>query len=493
MKPTPHPRCYWVEPGKILAGTYPGELDEDIARPKLHAIVDAGVRTFINLMYPDEIDYEGELFAPYAPICTAYAQKQGVHLTYMRFSIKDGGLPTPELMTEILGAIDAALEAGGAVYLHCWGGHGRTGTVVGCYLIEHGLATADNFVSVIKYLRQSVTNKRSSPETSQIPFVCSFSRPRPGEPGYAPSRDKRHLGCLLGLAAGDALGTSVEFKAPGTFEPLGDMVGGGTFKLAPGQWTDDTSMALCLAESLLERGEFDPIDQLERYVRWSKEGYLSSTGKCFDIGGATGRALSRFQQTREPHCGSTNPNSAGNGSLMRLAPVAMAFEKDVEQALAMAGESSKTTHGALAAVDACRYFSGLLVGALRGESKEMLLSSRYCPVRGYWEAHPLVPEIDAVAAGSFKTLEPPEIEGAGYVVKSLEAALWAFDRSDSFREGALLAANLGDDADTTAAIFGQIAGAYYGVDGIPEVWRERLAMRELISHFALSLCHWNEK
>src|SRR5437773_1759165 len=96
---------------------------------------------------------------------------------------------------------------------------------------------------------------------------------------------QRYRGSLLGLAAGDALGTTIEFRRPGTFEPLTDIVGGGIFGLAPGQWTDDTSMALCLAQSLVERGDFDPIDQLERYLRWSREGYLSSTGTCFDIGG----------------------------------------------------------------------------------------------------------------------------------------------------------------------------------------------------------------
>ncbi len=157
----------------------------------------------------------------------------------------------------------------------------------------------------------------------------------------------------------------------------------------------------------------------------------------------------------------------------------------------MAADSSRTTHGALTAVDACRYFAGLLVGALRGESKETLLSPRYYPVDGYWNERPLCPEIDAVAVGSFKVLEPPKIKGSGFVVKSLEAALWAFDRSTSFREGCLLATNLGDDADTTAAIFGQIAGAYYGVEGIPPDWFEKLTMRDLIEDHARKLRQWN--
>ena len=134
------------------------------------------------------------------------------------------------------------------------------------------------------------------------------------------SQSSRYRGCLLGLACGDAVGTTVEFKPRGTFEPVTDMVGGGPFRLEPGEWTDDTSMALCLAESLLERGGFDALDQMQRYVRW-KKGHLSSNGRCFDIGNTVRGALTRFLDSGDPFSGSTHPHSAGNGSLMRLAPV----------------------------------------------------------------------------------------------------------------------------------------------------------------------------
>jgi ADP-ribosyl-[dinitrogen reductase] hydrolase len=136
---------------------------------------------------------------------------------------------------------------------------------------------------------------------------------------------QRYRGSLLGLAVGDALGTTLEFKPPGTFPPLTDMVGGGPFHLEPGQWTDDTSMALCLAESLIERQGFDPVDQLERYLRWYRQGHLSSNGRCFDIGTTVQTALHRFEHTHKPYCGPTDPMSAGNGSLMRLAPVPLAY------------------------------------------------------------------------------------------------------------------------------------------------------------------------
>lgn len=292
---------------------------------------------------------------------------------------------------------------------------------------------------------------------------------------------------LLGLAVGDALGTTLEFRRPGTFEPISDMVGGGPFGLAPGEWTDDTSMALCLAESLAERGGFDPADQMRRYLRWYRDGHLSVTGRCFDIGSTTRAALERFERTGEPYSGSTDPGSAGNGSIMRLAPVAIAYAHDPVTAIRRAGDSSRTTHAAATCVDACRYLAGLIVGALRGEAKEALLGPRYAPVPGTWEDAPLTPEVDAVAAGSFLRKRPPEIRGSGYVVASLEAALWAFATTSSFEAGALAAVNLGDDADTTGAVYGQVAGAFYGSAGIPAHWLGRLALRSLIVGSALRL------
>jgi ADP-ribosyl-[dinitrogen reductase] hydrolase len=300
-------------------------------------------------------------------------------------------------------------------------------------------------------------------------------------------RIDRYRGCLLGLAAGDALGTTLEFAPPGSFEPIDDIVGGGPFHLRPGEWTDDTSMALCLAESLVECGGFDPVDHLTRYVGWWREGHLSSNGRCFDIGNTVRSALQRFEQTNEPNCGSTDPQSAGNGSIMRLAPVALFFQRDPRAAIERCGESSRTTHGAPEAIDACRYFGALLVGAIEGLARDVLLSDCFEPVVGAWDERPLAPNVAGVAKGSFKRREPPEIRGTGYVVQSLEAALWAFHRSSSFREGALLAANLGDDADTTGAVYGQLAGAFYGENGIPAGWRAQLAHRELIETLALRL------
>ncbi len=291
-------------------------------------------------------------------------------------------------------------------------------------------------------------------------------------------------GSLIGLAVGDALGVPLEFQSPGTFEPVTDMVGGGVFDLKPGEWTDDTSTALCLAQSLIEMKGFDPEDQINKYLRWYHEGYLSVNGSCFDIGNTTRKALRRYERTGEPFSGPDHERSAGNGSLMRLAPVPLFYFRNPNLAIELAGDSSRTTHQHPLAIDACRYAAGLIVGAVNGGSKEAILSRRYSPIPGYWDENILEGEIDEIACGSYKNKNPPEINGRGFVVRSLEAALWAFHNTDSFEEGCLKAVNLGDDADTVGAIYGQIAGAYYGESGIPEEWLNKLAKFDFISDLA---------
>jgi ADP-ribosylglycohydrolase len=296
----------------------------------------------------------------------------------------------------------------------------------------------------------------------------------------------RYRGSLLGLAVGDALGTSLELKAPGSFTPVHDLVGGGPFELQPGEWTDDTSMALCLAESLIETGRFDAADQMQRYLRWWRTGRFSSHGRCFDIDVTVRSALERFEATGVVYAGATDPDSDGNASLMRLAPVPLFFAQHRGEAIARAAESSLTTHGAPQARDACRVLAALIVGALQGRPKEELLGSGFFD-RFIESAGTLNPAVAEVTAGSFSRKQPPEIRGSSKAIESLEAALWAFAHSSSFVEGALKAVNLGDDADTTGAVYGQLAGAYYGLSGIPAEWYGRLAHGEVIDSLAVKL------
>jgi ADP-ribosyl-[dinitrogen reductase] hydrolase len=291
---------------------------------------------------------------------------------------------------------------------------------------------------------------------------------------------KRAIGSLLGLAVGDAIGTTLEFRERDTYRHLTDMVGGGPFNLEPGEWTDDTSMALCLADSLIASGagDLDETDLMRRFVRWFRRGENSVNGRCFDIGHATRSALATFEQTGNPLAGSVSPNTAGNGSLMRLAPVAIRHYSDRAKAIEIARRQSATTHAAPAAIDACALFADLLVDAITGLDRLSLLAPRQ--FRGH-------PEIDSVAAGRYQHRSRNEILSSGYVVHTLEAALWCVHREPDFRQAVLLAANLGDDADTVAAVTGQLAGAICGEDAIPEEWRKKLAWHDVIRDRAIRL------
>lgn len=249
---------------------------------------------------------------------------------------------------------------------------------------------------------------------------------------------RRSRGCSLGLATGDALGTTVEFSPRGSFQPLTGMTGGGPFGLEPGQWTDDTSMALCLADSLLAREGFDAQDRMLRYVRWLRDGYRSVTGHCFDVGNTVLAAVERFERTDDPYSGSTRPYSAGNGSIMRLAPIVLFYMSTcriTNEWFAML-ERSRTTHGAAEAVSACRILAAILGALLSGVSKKEAVQNLECEV-------PPPSGLSDVLAGSYQTKSESDIRGSGYVVESLEAALWSFWHAHSFEEAILRAANLG--------------------------------------------------
>ncbi len=302
------------------------------------------------------------------------------------------------------------------------------------------------------------------------------------------ARDEAHLeevdraiGALLGLAVGDAVGTTLEFRAPGSFTPIDGMIGGGPFGLAPGEWTDDTSMALCLAESILDTGSMDLEDQLRRYLQWKDEGYLSSNGRCFDIGNTTQSQLERFRRTGEPVDPQPHDDAAANGSLMRLAAVPIRWHADHATAAERCAESSRTTHPARRPVDACRLMGAMVSALIDGASFDDVTAPTF------WRWGDLHPEVAEIASGSWKDKQPPSIRGTGYCIDALEAALWAVSGAADFRAAVLRAANLGDDADTTAAIAGQIAGARWGASSFPSTWRHMVVAADRITSLARSL------
>uniref|UniRef100_UPI0035B3907E ADP-ribosylglycohydrolase family protein n=1 Tax=Stella sp. TaxID=2912054 RepID=UPI0035B3907E len=369
--------------------------------------------------------------------------------------------------------IHAVLAQGFRVLVHCKGGLGRAGTVAARLAVERGMP-AEHAIAAVRAVRPGAIET-----TAQAAHV----RRAPAAAAAAPSCDAdaiedRAVGCLLGLAIGDALGTTVEFRPRDSFPPLTEIVGGGPFGLARGQWTDDTAMALALAESLRETPDLDAHDLMRRFVSWWEEGVYSCTGTCFDIGIATRQALARWQRTGDPFAGSTREDTAGNGSLMRLAPVAVRHWNDRPRLRAVAARQSRTTHGAPQAVDACVAYAEILADAIAGEPTATVLATRPGP----W-AEPVA----EVLAGSWRGRRREAIRSSGYVVHSLEAALWSIARSHDFRDAVRFAANLGEDADTTAAIAGQLAGAMTGASGLPADWREHLAWHDRIEALARDL------
>ena len=288
----------------------------------------------------------------------------------------------------------------------------------------------------------------------------------------------------MGLAVGDAVGTTNEFKVAGTFKPITDMVGGGPFLLKPGQWTDDTSMALCIADSLLAKGHYDSFDVMERYQRWFSKGYRSSTDRCFDIGGQVRAALFDFEHEQRVPVTAKRSNRAGNGAIMRLAPVVIAgFEhREIREIVVTAGLSARETHYSVEAEAATEVFAALLVGALLGWAPEHIINVGWASTG---------PAFDEMAARVIST-DPAErasweSETSGYIVHGLRLAVHGLLDFPSFRDATLAIANMGGDSDTNAAIYGQLGGAFYGIEAIPASWRSTLHQGEEIDALARAL------
>ena len=455
-------------PGKAdpagMSGPWARDLDTD-----LDAIQRWGATAVVSLITDEELDLLSVRGLPGA-----------VRERYMEWwhaPIPDGWPPGPgfEDAWAVAGeAVRDRLRLGFDVLVHCRGGLGRAGTVAARLLVELG-ASPDDAIRRVRKARSPLAIETTSQEAHVA--RCSARAPSAPPQTTAAIRD-RALGAFLGLAIGDAVGTTLEFRPRDAQPRLQDMTGGGPFALPPGAWTDDTAMALALADSLAASRSLDCRDLMNRFVKWWRNGEYSCTGTCFDIGNATRGALDRYVRTGDPLAGSTDPHSAGNGSLMRLAPVALRFWNDRSLLTDAAAEQSRTTHAAEQAVDACRAFAELLAEAIAGAPRTALLAPRR------FEG---APAIARIVAGSWRGRRRNEIRSSGYVVHTLEAAIWSVARTGDFRNAVLLAANLADDADTVAAVTGQLAGALYGLSGIPDRWLDRLAWKDRLIEAAQRL------
>jgi ADP-ribosyl-[dinitrogen reductase] hydrolase len=295
-------------------------------------------------------------------------------------------------------------------------------------------------------------------------------------------RDRFH-GALIGLAVGDAVAAATQFRRPGTFTPVGDMLGGGPFDLPRGAWSDDTSMALCLADSLLECNGFDARDQMERYRRWQQEGYLAATGQCVGITASTARAIAIAQWRRQAFFGSHDPSQVDPEPLSRVAPAVLFFFASSGPAVDQATEAARTTCQSPVVLEACRSLARALYAALSGQPKAVVLEKATMAA--------MSAAGDAVAGGGLPGGGVAGHQSAGASAGTgggapavLAAAVAAFGATSNFRDAILYAANLGGDSDVIATVCGQLAGAYYSVKAIPTSWHNGLMHKELIADCA---------
>lgn len=399
------------------------------------------------------------------------------HMAWVHAPIRDYGVPGEAfeaIWDEHGPGLRARVRDGANVLVHCKGGLGRAGTIAARLLVELGMAH-DAAIEQVRSVRPGAIE--TSAQLAHVRAAGPIEDPLPDTSPEA-VRD-RAVGALIGLAIGDALGTTGEFKPRGSYPRITDLVGGGVFRLKAGQWTDDTAMSLALAASLHEARGLNEADLMQRFCDWHRRGDYSCTGTCFDIGITVRQALARFERSGNPIAGSTDPMSAGNGSLMRLAPVAIRYWHEHDLRRDVAARQSRTTHGASEAVDACVVFADMLAEAIAGHPRHEVMRTRHDTS--------YAGRIPEVLSGSWRAHTRKTIRSSGYVIDSLEAALWCTARSSSFAEAVLLAANLGEDSDTVAAITGQLAGALYGKEGIPEHWLQTLAWGHHIETMALEL------
>lgn len=289
---------------------------------------------------------------------------------------------------------------------------------------------------------------------------------------------------ILGHAVGDALGVPVEFKRRHVLDekPLTDMIGYGTFNLPAGSWSDDTSMTLCALDVLAD-GQVDYTRIMENFVAWCYKGAFTPCGYCFDIGGTCQRAILNYHYhgVSPTECGMQGENSNGNGSLMRILPFALYshfMDHSAQKTLDLAHTASTLTHAHVRSQMACGIYAVLLRCILhRGREG---IKNGLCMAEYLYADEPQLATYARLFAPDFADLPRDEIRSSGYVVDSLEAAVWCLMTTDSYRDCVLKAVNLGEDTDTIAAIAGGLAGALYGVDAIPAPWLEALIRRELM-------------
>ena len=476
----PFPNSYWLEPGRILCGEYPRDFDDLGDHEGMTAILQTGVRVFLDLTE------EGEL-KPYRDTALATAASLGIdsgELTFLRHPIRDVSVPRrTQEMRDILRAIRRERHRGRTLYLHCWGGRGRTGTVAGCVLNELFGHRGDEALAVLASRWQACAKAAlsESPETDeQRRYVREWNPAGVVTPAVVRA-------ALLGAAIGDALGVPVEFQGRSVrqTDPVTGMRAFGTHHQPAGTWSDDTSMILATMTGLIKSGGYDPIAVMREFLAWKEEARHTPHGVVFDIGHATSAALGRARSgTPPPECGGTSETSNGNGSLMRILPIALAYADDPDL-IVKASAISSLTHAHERSRFCCAFYCLVASDLMHGGSIEEATAFAWEILDHRWTFPP-------AERSRFEALHPDRllaraeeaIGSSGHVIDTLEAALWVTARHDDFAEAVLHAVNLGDDTDTTGCVAGGLAGILHGEGAIPAEWVEGLVKREELAALA---------
>ena len=460
---------YPVEPG-IWAGSHIGTASHEQTVSHIGWLQMQGIQCIIDVSSPDDhLPAYHTLVAQYAP-----------EIACFNYPIRDGFVPSAALMVAILDTVAAYRTQDKNIYIHCWGGVGRTGMVVACWYMRRGM-NATGAVRLLNEIRQIAGLKRTSPDFhAQIDFVNHWSEPdEVTRQRWYVMRD-RFRGSLLGAALGNALGVTNDMRSAKNVVTMSDMSGGGMFSIPAGGWTDETAMLLCVTESLIQMRRFDARDVADRFLRWWREGYLTCNGRVYEVGSTTRMALFTYLQTGNPLCGISMPSAAGNGSVTRIAPVALFYFNTPTEMLRNTELNCMITHGNATAIDACRYASWLLTQFARGIEKKQALALQ-------WPYEPLSHDIAAIANGSYRDKSFEQIQTSIDMSETLEAALWALWHHDDFASGALALANLGGFTESGGQLYGELAGVVYGERNLPPAWLEKLQKRDEIAWLAEEL------
>lgn len=442
----PFPNAYWIEPGRLLAGEYPAVTTAAETEARLRNLIATGIDTFIDLTEAGELPEYSALLAALAP-----------GIAHSRFPIIDHGLPHSDgFMAEVLDAIDAAIAAGKRIYVHCRAGVGRTGTVMGCYLIRRGLQS-EVALDRLEQLWQQSARSRHIPLIPETPAQARFVRAwrESGGAGQVAHGAAGHVGgCLYGLALGDAAASTT------------------------GEWGSDTEMTLLLAESLLASAGNLPDDQMQRYLRWQQEERLPGQSRRAEVPADVRRALATWQWTRKPYAGSHDPANLDAHSLARTAAVALYFRNQPELAIEAAADASRTTQQSPVVLDACRLYAALLCAALAGSPRQELVHFSASNAAGALRNRQLKPEIDALFRRNWAEASQPAARTD--VLGTLEWALWSFSQTADIRAGCALLADPSLSA-RAGAVYGALAGAHLSLAAIPDDLSRQLPAQARIS------------